>query len=67
MLLVVFSHSRNHFLDVKITSITMKNKTMVVKTFCAKPNPREIVQKIISYGRYYLAVVDRFDGKIEFK
>lgn len=66
MLLVIFSHDPTRFIDLKIVGIELTQEKMKVFTHYIIPHPDEIVQKIVSYGFYHAALVDRFEGEIVF-
>ena len=62
--LVIVSHEPNCFIDLNIVGVKLAGKARQV--LCRYYEPGPVVQKILSYGTYCLAVVHRFDGDVVF-
>ena len=50
MPIVILSHSRGDFIDIKIQKITRDENTLKVNSVYRKPDPSKIAAKPVSYG-----------------
>jgi len=64
MLLAIVSHDPNRFVELDIERVELMSGTM--RVLC-DVHPRPVQQKILSYGCYCAAIVDRFDGDVVFE
>lgn len=64
MLLVILAHDPNRLVHLEIKGIELTPGSM--KVDCRYDEPGLFAQKVVSFGTYQAAVVNRFDGSVEF-
>ena len=67
MMLVIFSHDENTFIDLSIKDVKIQKGVMTATALYRYPDPMAIYQKVPEMGFYFALIVDRFDGEVVFE